>query len=157
MQSSRLRTGVLLTVLLAFVWSAHALSLALRAPQIFFPKGYDEARTKAISQALADKRFKFVDGLQSFWPPEWPTTLVYEGDAKSLHAFLDALRGLKGTGLRVTFSPDLSKECGTGHSAGSWWVKYSHTAPDTLTVRVNLAAFKGKEAEFELWLARPEK
>jgi len=151
------RATLLVATVLGLVWSAHALSLQLREPRLYLPKGYDEARAKAIGQVLEDKRFKFVDGIQSYWPPEWPTTLVYEGDAKSLHAFLDAVRSLKGVGVRVTFSPDLSKETGSALSAGSWWVKYSHTASDTLTVRVNLAAYKSKASEFEIWLSQPDK
>jgi hypothetical protein len=78
----------------------------------------------------------------SHWEPEWSTTLVYDGDAKILNGFLAELNRIEGFQIRITVSPDLSKETGSALQAGSWWVKYSHTAPDTVTVRINLAAEK---------------
>ena len=54
--------------------------------------------------------------------------------------------------MRLTASPDLSKETGSSLQAGSWWITYSHTAPDTLTVRVNLAAASWGKEGFALQL-----
>jgi hypothetical protein len=117
-----------------------ALSETLHEPAIRFPAGVDAARARAVEAVLKDKHFKFVDGLVSHWEPDWATTLVYDGDTRSLDEFLRDLSRVKGMRVRVTFSRDLSKETGTGLKSGSWWVNYRATTPDTLTVRVNLAA-----------------
>jgi hypothetical protein len=58
--------------------------------------------------------------------------------------------------VRLTFSSDLSKETGSALQAGSWWVIYSHTMPDTITVRVNLAAQSWSGGQFELRLPKPK-
>jgi hypothetical protein len=47
---------------------------------------------------------------------------------------------IKGVKVEVTFSEDLSKETHGFPPVGNWWVTYDHTKPDTVTVRVNLAA-----------------
>ena len=59
--------------------------------------------------------------------------------------------------MRLTFSRDLSKETGSALQAGSWWVIYSHTMPDTVTVRINLAApsLGGNKFELRLPKAKP--
>ncbi len=126
----------------AFVFPAcqsSALSLELPTPSIYFPKGYDTNRAEQILAVLRSDRFKYLDGLTSYWPPAWSTTLVYKGDARDLNGFVAALNKVSGVTVRVTFSPDLAKEAGSALPAGSWWVIYSHTAPDTITVRVNQA------------------
>jgi hypothetical protein len=105
---------------------------------------------------LRSKEFKYLNGLTSYWPPEWPTTLVYDGNAEKLHAFIAALNKVGGVTVRLTFSRDLSKETGSALSAGSWWVKYSHTTPDTITVRINLAAESLGRDQFELRLPKKE-
>ena len=56
--------------------------------------------------------------------------------------------------MRLTFSADLAKETGSALQAGSWWVKYAHTTPDTITVRVNLAADALGRDKFELRLPK---
>lgn len=126
--------------------SVHALSVTVATPDIFFPKGYDAQRAQQIKTALSAKQFKYVDGLTSYWEPDFTTTLVYDGTNSDLNAFLAGLQKLEGITIRLTISPDLSKESGTGHSAGTWWVMYRHTEPNTLTVRINLSAesLKGK-------------
>jgi hypothetical protein len=119
---------------------AFGLSRSLPQPEIYFPKGYDTNRAEQIHSVLRSEKLKYLDGLVSYWGPEWFTTLVYDGDALALSGFLAALNEVRGITVRLTFSRDLSKETGSALQAGSWWVIYSHTAPDTVTVRVNLAA-----------------
>ena len=96
-----------------------------------------------------------LGGLTSYWEPKWSTTLVYQGDGQALTTFLSALNAVKGMSLRLTFSSDLSKETGSALQAGSWWVIYSHTMPDTITVRINLAAQSLGGDQFELKYLRP--
>ncbi|HEX4796350.1 MAG TPA: hypothetical protein VH370_21355, partial [Humisphaera sp.] len=73
-----------------------ALSVALPTPEIRFPAGFDTNRAQKIHAVLQDKQFKYVDGLYSHWPPAWSTTLVYDGDAKSLSAMADRLARIDG-------------------------------------------------------------
>jgi hypothetical protein len=80
--------------------------------------------------------------------------LAYEGDGQALTTFLAALNGVNGMSVRLTFSSDLSKETGSALQPGSWWVKYSHTMPDTITVRINLAADALGRDRFELRLPK---
>jgi hypothetical protein len=130
------------------------LSESLPQPRIYFPKGFDTNRAERVHSVLRSDKFKYLDGLVSYWEPEWSTTLVYEGDSPTLTAFLSALSKIEGFDLRLTFSHDLSKETGSALSAGSWWVKYSHITPDTITVRVNLAADSLGRDKFELRLPK---
>jgi len=98
------------------------LSEELRSPRINFVKGYDPKRVDAVQAVLTNKNYHYLNGLISYWPPEWSTTLVYEGDTKSLNAFLTDLRSVNGMHVNLTFSKDLSKETGSALSAGSWFV-----------------------------------
>ncbi len=116
-----------------------ALSIALTEPSIYFPQGHATNQADQILSVLRSDRFKFLGGLTSYWPPQFSTTLVYTGDAKGLKAFLSALKKISGLNVNLTYSRDLSKETGSALQAGSWWVIYSHTEPDAVTVRVNLA------------------
>ncbi len=134
--------------------SAFGLSRNLPQPDIFFPKSYNTNRAERVLSVLRSDRFKYLGGLTSYWAPEWSTTLVYAGDAPSLTAFLSALNEVKGITVRLTFSSDLSKETGSALQAGSWWVIYSHTLPDTMTVRINLAAESLGRDKFELRLPK---
>jgi len=136
---------------------AFGLSLSLPQPGIFFPHGYDTNRADQVLSVLRSDKFKYLGGLTSYWEPKWSTTLVYEGDAKALTTFLAALNAVKGMSVRLTFSSDLSKETGSALQAGSWWVIYSHTMPDTITVRINLAAqsLGGDKFELRLPQAKP--
>ena len=131
---------------------AFGLSLSLPQPQIFFPQGYNTNRANQVLSVLRSDKFKYLGGLTSYWEPKWSTTLVYEGDGLALTTFLSALNAVKGMSLRLTFSSDLSKETGSALKAGSWWVIYSHTMPDTITVRINLAAQSLGGDNFELRL-----
>ena len=138
---TRVTTTILAAVVLLLMaaGTTMALSEELRSPRINFAKGYDQRRVDAVQAVLTNKSYHYRDGLISYWPPEWSTTLVYQGDTKSLNAFLDELSQVKGMHVRVQFSKDLSKETGSALSPGSWFVKYRQTQPDTITVRVNLA------------------
>jgi len=73
-----------------------------------------------------------------------------------LSAFIAALNEVKGIEVRLNISRDLSKESRGSLAAGSWWVEYSHTLPDTITVRVNLAAEALGGDKFELTLPKPK-
>ena len=142
-KTGRLIIPTLVAVTLtAAVQFAFGLSLVLSHPTIFFPTGYDTNRAEQVNSVLGSDRFKYLGGLAGLGdfgePPD--TTLVYSGDAESLTAFLAALNEIKGISVHLTFSSDLSKETGSTVRGGSWWVKYSHAAPDTVTVRINLAA-----------------
>lgn len=66
---------------------------------------------------------------------------------------LDALSRVPDMRVRLTFGRDLARESGTGHSVGDWWVMYSHVTPDTVAVRVNLAAGHIDVSQLELTLA----
>ncbi len=136
------------------VHSAFGLSRSLPRPEIFFPKSYDTNLAEQVHSVLRAERWKYLGGLVSYWQPEFSTTLVYDGDAQSLAAFLAALNDIKGITIRLTFSSDLSKETGSALLAGSWWVIYSHTMPDTITVRINLAAKSLGREKFELTLPK---
>ncbi|MFM6131488.1 MAG: hypothetical protein ACKPBV_22710 [Sphaerospermopsis kisseleviana] len=140
--------------LAATVHLAFGLSRSLPQPEIFFPKSYDTNRAEQVLSVLRSDRLKYLGGLTSYWEPEFSTTLVYEGDAQSLTTFLAALNQIKGISVRLTFSSDLSKETGSALQAGSWWVVYSHTIPDTITVRLNLAAESLGRDKFELRLPK---
>jgi hypothetical protein len=141
------------TALVSFVAPVLALSESLSHPKILFPKGYDQKRAEQILNVLRCKNLTFRGGLISYWEPDWSTILVYGGDAKLLNRFLNELSSLPGVQVKISFAKDLSKESGTALPSGSWWVKYSHVAPDVLTVRVNLAAEGIDAAQLELWSA----
>lgn len=156
-QSAMKRILVLVFVSLVAMTTIHrafGLSVSLPKPEIFFPKGCDTNRAEQIQAVLRAKDLKYLGGLTSYWEPEFSTTLVYDGDAGRLSAFLGALNQVTGLTVRLTFSEDLSKETGSALVAGSWWVKYSHTAPDTITVRINLAAETLGRSKFELRLPK---
>jgi hypothetical protein len=146
----RITLTLVAVALAATINCAFGLSLSLPQPEIFFPKGYDTNRAAQVLAVLRTDRFKYLGGLTSYWEPEWSTTLVYDGDGKALAAFLADLNRVSVITVNLTFSSDLSQETGSALRAGSWWVKYSHTRPDTITVRVNLAAQALGRDKFEL-------
>lgn len=150
---------ILTLIFVTFAASAEralALSEELPRPRIFFPRGYSTNRAEQIQAVLGSGQFKYLGGMTSYWPPEWSTTLVYAGDQQQLNAFLANLNEISNLSVRVTLSPDLSKETGSALPSGSWWVKYSHTAPDTITVRVNLASESIERDKLELRLPKPK-
>ena len=124
---------------------AFALSEALREPSIFFPQGYDTNRAQKIVSVLrATNNFEYLGGVTSYWEPRFATTLVYSGSSDSLKSLIRALDGIEQVRVHVTYSDNLSKEAGGALQAGSWWVQYAHTMPNTVEIRVNRAA-KGFE------------
>ena len=104
---------------------------------INFPKNYDPAKAKAIRSVIQDKRFKFVNGIVSYWPPDYGTRLSFEGDAQSLNDFLAALRELPGIGLRVILYHGRDDEL---RRDSPWQLDFSQARPDQLTVYLNLNA-----------------
>jgi hypothetical protein len=136
----KLSMAIMALVCAATIPCAFGLSRDLPRPEIYFPKNYDMSRAEQVHAVLRSDQFKYRGGLVSYWEPQWSTTLVFDGNARSLSSFLEQLNAIRGMQVQLTFSPDLSKETGSALVAGSWWVKYSHTAPNTITVRINLAA-----------------
>jgi len=130
--------------------------MVLPGPTIFFPNGYETNRAEQVKAVLGSDRFKFLGGYS--WDNDFGQApgaiLVYGGDSQSLTAFLAGLNEIKGISVRLTFSRDLSKETGSALKAGSWWVKYSQAMPDTVTVRINLAAESLGRDKFELILPK---
>jgi hypothetical protein len=150
-------TFTLVTVTLAAaVQFAFGMHMVLHEPTISFPNGYDTNRAEQVKSVLGADRFKFLAG--DAWDNDFGqppgAILIYGGDSRSLTGFLAALNEIKGISVRLTFSRDLSKETGTGLPAGSWWVQYSQAKPDTITVRVNLAAESFGSDKFELMLPK---
>jgi hypothetical protein len=145
--------------LAAAVQFAFGIHFVLPGPTIFFPAaptGYDTNRAEQVKSVLASDRFKFLGGYawdNDFGQPPG-AILVYGGDSQSLTEFLADLNEIKGICVRLTFSSDLSKETGSALQAGSWWVKYSHAMPDTVTVRINLGAESLGRDKFELRLPK---
>ena len=147
-------SALIAVVVASAVLPAFALSRSLPEPEIFFPKGYDTNRAEQVHLVLRSDKLKYLGGLVSYWEPEWSTILAYDGDGQALAVFLAALNGVRGITVRLTFSTDLSKETGSALQAGSWWVTYSHTMPETVTVRINLAADALGRDKFELRLPK---
>ena len=133
----------------------HALSETLHRPKIFWPRNYDTNTAAQVQRVLNSDKFKYLDGMMSYWEPKWATTLAYGGDAQALSAFIKALNEIQSISVRLTLSRDLSKEARGSIAPGTWWVEYSHTMPDTLTVRINLAAEALGIEKFELKLPKP--
>ena len=155
--SGRLIIPTLVAVTLAAaVQFAFGVHMVLHNPTIVFPNGYDTNRAEQVMAVLRSDKFKFLGG--DAWDNDFGqppgAILVYGGDSQSLTAFLAALNEIKGISVRLTFSRDLSKETGSALPAGSWWVKYSYAKPDTVTVRVNLAAESLGRDKFELILPK---
>ena len=72
------------------------------------------------------------------------------GERISTNAFVLAMHKLDRVNVRLSFSPDLSKETGSALTAGSWWVKYRHTEPNMIEIRINLAAPTVAKFSFDL-------
>lgn len=114
--------------------AAYALSRSIDR-DIEFPKAYDPTKAEAIRKFVRDERFHFVDGLVSYWPPDWGTRLSYEGDAESLNLFLSELRKVPGIGMRLNLYKGRNDE---RRRDTSWQLDFSHARPDQLTVYLNL-------------------
>jgi hypothetical protein len=155
--TGRLIIPTLIAVALAAaVQFALGLTLTGIGPVIHFPDGYDTNRAEQVNAVLQLDKFKYLGGMDELddWVGADVWTLVYGGDAQSLTAFLAALNEVKGISVRLTFSRDLSKETRSALPAGSWWVEYSQAKPDTVSVRINLAAESLGRDKFELILPK---
>ena len=113
---------------------AYALSRAI-GRDIEFPKNYDPKRAAAIQHVIQDKRFEFVGGIVSYWPPDWSTRLSFEGNAKSLNQFMDELRKIDGISLRLVRYQGRNDEF---RRDSAWQLDFSHTRSNQLTLYLNL-------------------
>lgn len=127
---------LLLCALLLTVTTAHALSRSI-GRDIEFPKGYDAGKAGAIRKVIQNERFKFVDGIVSYWPPDWGTRLSFEGDAAALNEFIAQLRALSGVGLRLILYRGRNDEL---RRDSAWQLDFSHARPDQLALYLNLNA-----------------
>jgi hypothetical protein len=137
MKAARLVPIVIFATLLHAPW-AFALSTPI-GRDINFPKDYDPQKAKAIRSVIQDKRFTFVDGIVSYWPPDFGTRLSFDGDADSLNDFLKALRSLPGIGLRIILYQGRDDEL---RRDSPWQLDFSQAHPDRLTIYLNLNAAK---------------
>lgn len=133
------KLAVMAVVLLWLAPRVSALSVMLPAPDVNFPKGYDQARAGQILAILRDPLLKYQDGITSYWPPEWGTTLVYDGDTAALNSMLARLAKIPGVHVALSFTRGPVATTRDGRS-GNWEVKYGQTTPNTLHVVVNLKA-----------------
>jgi hypothetical protein len=142
---------------LGLAWKTSALSRGLSEPELFFPRGHAPEKAEALVKALKQPGQTFLGGLVSHWEPDWTTTLVYGGGNSELQSMVDALRAVPAVTLKVSVAGDLGKETGSALTAGSWWVVYRHTAPDTIELRLNAAqpAFGKAGPKFLLPPGRP--
>ncbi|MCI0745280.1 MAG: hypothetical protein L0Y58_07735 [Verrucomicrobia subdivision 3 bacterium] len=114
--------------------SSDALSRSIHR-DIEFPKDYDPKKAEAIRKVVRDERFKFVDGIVSYWPPDWGTRLSFEGDTQSLNEFIGELRKLPGIGLRLVLYKGRDDE---RRRDSSWQLDFSHARPNQLALYLNL-------------------
>lgn len=151
-----MKTNLLLWVVLLLL-PAHVWALSERHPRpaIFFAKGGDTNRQELILSVLRADGLKYLNGLTSYWEPDFGTTLVYDSDAAALEGVLAKLSSIEGLTVRISFSHDLAKETGSALSAGTWWVKYRHTEPNTIEIRLNTAAQDFHLERLRLWVAMP--
>lgn len=144
----------LLLVAIFFLNSIAVFALSVSIGRdINFPKDYDPQKAKAIRAVIQDERFKFVDGIVSYWDPDYGTRLSFEGDAKSLNDFFTALRGLRGISLRVVLYRGRNDEL---RRDSSWQLDFSQARPNELTVYLNLnsAALDFDQVKLPEWPAR---
>ena len=134
-------TGMKILCLFAAILLVNpAAGFALSAPidrDLNFPKDYDPARAAAIRAVIRDERFKFVEGIVSYWEPDYGTRLSFTGDAASLNEFFAALRKLPGIGLRVIVYRGRNDE---QRRDSAWQLDFSQARPGQLTVYLNLNA-----------------
>jgi hypothetical protein len=117
---------------------------------IEFPKGYDEKKAKAIRKVIRNENYEFVDGIVSYWPPDWGTRLSFKGDAAKLNSFLSDLREVKGIGMRLILYRGRNDE---SRRDSPWQLDYSHARPNQLTIYLNLNApdLDFSKIEFPEW------
>jgi hypothetical protein len=115
---------------------ASALSRSI-GRDIEFPKGYDEKKAEAIRKVIRNENYEFVDGIVSYWPPDWGTRLSFKGDVAKLNSFISELRGLKGIGMRLVLYLGRDDE---SRRDSAWQLDYSHARPNQVTIYLNLNA-----------------
>jgi hypothetical protein len=123
---------------------------ALSAPinrDINFPKEYDATKAAAIRSVIQNERFKFVDGIVSYWPPDFGTTLSFAGNAKDVSDFLAALCALHEVSVRLVLFRGRNDEL---RRDSTWQLYFSQNHPNELAVHVNLNA-TGLELEKVVW------
>ena len=156
MKTSPVCLGILSGILLLALASTPTLALSREIGRdIEFPKNYDARKAEAIRVVVRDERFKFVEGIVSYWPPDWATRLSYEGDAQNFTIFLQELRKIKGIGLRLILYKGRNDE---ERRDSSWQLDFSHVRPNELTVYLNLNSknIDFYKVAFPEWPANPE-
>lgn len=144
--------AILLSAML-LPFGALALSRSI-GRDIEFPKDYDQQKAEAIRKVIRDERFHFVDGVVSYWPPDWGTRLSFDGDAASFNEFVTKLRELRGIGLRLILYKGRSDEL---RRDSVWQLDFSHARPNQLTVYLNVDSPKldFKKITLPEWPATP--
>lgn len=130
------RFCILLLALVLFPFTTFALSRSIQR-DIEFPADYDTDLANEIRQVIQDEQFTFVDGIVSYWPPDWGTRLSFEGDADSLNQFILKLRAVKGISLRLILYKGRDDE---RRRDSDWQLEFSHARPKQLTIYLNLNA-----------------
>ena len=132
---NRFKQVLFILALIAFVVQpVHALSRPI-GRDIEFPEEYPAEKAKAILNVVQNEKYQFVDGIVSYWPPDWSARLSFTGDAESLNSFLSDLRELRGLGLRVLPYHGENTEL---RRDSAWQLDFSHARPYQLTVYLNL-------------------
>lgn len=128
-----------------------ALSMSIHR-DIDFPKGYDINKAAEIRRVIQDEQFKFVDGLVSYWPPDWGTRLSFEGGAESLNKFLTKVREIKGIEMRLILYTGRDDE---RRRDSDWQLDFSRARPSQFTIYLNLNAknLDFYKINFPLWKA----
>ncbi len=144
----------IIAVLCALVltpFAAKALSRSI-GRDIEFPKNYSQTKADAIRHVIRDERFKFVDGIVSYWPPDWATRLSFEGGTADLNDFINELRGIRGVGLRMVLYRGRNDEL---RRDTTWQIDFSHARPDQLTLylNVNSTNLDFQKIKFPEWAA----
>jgi hypothetical protein len=136
MKTLRNYGAICLLLSLCFCFKSYGLSRRI-GRDIEFPKDYDLKKAEAIRKVIRDERFNFVDGIVSYWPPDWGTRLSFEGDTASLNLFIAELRKLDGIVLRLILYKGRNDE---QRRDSPWQLDFSHARPNQLTIYLNLNA-----------------
>src|SRR5438270_739926 len=115
-----------IVLLCSILVSTYALSRSIDR-DIEFPKNYDPVKAEALRKVIRDPQFKFVEGIVSYWPPDWATRLSFEGDTASLNRFVTELHKLPGISTRLKLYPGRNDE---QRRDSSWQLDFSHAHPD---------------------------
>ena len=126
--------GMIILAVIAAPLAASALSRSIDR-DIEFPKGYEEKKADAIRKVIRNENYEFVDGIVSYWPPDWGTRLSFKGDAAKLNAFMSDLRELKGISMRLVLYGGRNDQ---SRRDSAWQLHYSHARPNQLAVYLNL-------------------